>query len=47
MNDVGLFILRAVAGGYVMKYGLPKLRDVDASFAKEFQPRVPSGPSVR
>lgn len=29
-------MLRAVAGGYVMKYGLPKLRDVDGSFAKEF-----------
>jgi putative oxidoreductase len=37
MNDFGKFILRAVAGGYVMKYGLPKLRDVDGSFAKEFE----------
>jgi putative oxidoreductase len=37
MNDFGAFILRAVAGGYVMKYGLPKLRDVDGSFTKEFE----------
>jgi uncharacterized membrane protein YphA (DoxX/SURF4 family) len=36
MNDFGLLILRAVAGGYVIKYGLPKLRDVDGAFAKEF-----------
>jgi uncharacterized membrane protein YphA (DoxX/SURF4 family) len=37
MNDFGLVILRAVAGGYVMKYGLPKLRDVDGSFTKDFE----------
>ena len=37
MNDFGLFILRVVAGGYVMKYGLPKLRDADGAFAKEFE----------
>jgi putative oxidoreductase len=37
VNDFGLFILRVVAGGYVMKYGLPKLRDVDGAFAKEFE----------
>jgi putative oxidoreductase len=37
MNDFGLFILRAVAGGYIVKYGLPKLRDVDGAFAKEFE----------
>ncbi len=36
MNDFGLFILRIVAGGYIMKYGVPKLRDVDGAFAKEF-----------
>lgn len=37
MNDLGLFILRLVAGGYIIKYGLPKLRDVDGAFAKEFE----------
>jgi putative oxidoreductase len=37
VNDLGLFVLRIVAGGYIMKYGLPKLRDVDGSFAKEFE----------
>jgi uncharacterized membrane protein YphA (DoxX/SURF4 family) len=37
MNAIGLFILRVVTGGYVMKYGLPKLRDVDGAFAKEFE----------
>lgn len=37
MNDLGLLILRAVAGGYAMKYGLPKLADADGSFAKEFE----------
>jgi uncharacterized membrane protein YphA (DoxX/SURF4 family) len=37
VNDFGLFILRIVAGGYIVKYGLPKLRDVDGSFAKEFE----------
>ena len=37
MSDFALFILRGVAGGYVMKYGLPKLRDVDGSAAKEFE----------
>lgn len=37
MDDLGKFILRAAAGGYIMKYGLPKLRDVDGSFAKEFE----------
>ena len=37
MNDFALFIARVVAGGYVMKYGLPKLRDVDGAFAKEFE----------
>jgi uncharacterized membrane protein YphA (DoxX/SURF4 family) len=37
VNDLGLFILRVVAGGYIMKYGLPKLRDVDGAFAKEFE----------
>jgi uncharacterized membrane protein YphA (DoxX/SURF4 family) len=35
--DLGLFVLRIVAGGYVMKYGLPKLRDADGAFAKEFE----------
>jgi uncharacterized membrane protein YphA (DoxX/SURF4 family) len=37
VNDLGLFVLRLVAGGYLMKYGLPKLRDVDGAFAKEFE----------
>jgi putative oxidoreductase len=37
MNDFALLILRLVAGGYIVKYGLPKLRDVDGSFAKEFE----------
>jgi len=37
VNDFGLFILRVVAGGYIMKYGLPKLRDIDGVFAKEFE----------
>ena len=37
VNDFGLFILRVVAGGYIVKYGLPKLRDVTGSFAKEFE----------
>ena len=37
MDDFGLFALRAVAGGYIMTYGLPKLRDADGSFAKEFE----------
>jgi putative oxidoreductase len=37
VNDFGLFILRLVAGGYIVKYGLPKLRDVDGAFAKEFE----------
>jgi uncharacterized membrane protein YphA (DoxX/SURF4 family) len=37
MNDLGLFILRLVAGGYIVKFGLPKLRDADGSFAKEFE----------
>jgi uncharacterized membrane protein YphA (DoxX/SURF4 family) len=36
MNDFGLFVLRLVAGGYIIKFGLPKFRDVDGSFAKEF-----------
>jgi putative oxidoreductase len=37
VSDFGLFILRVVAGGYIMKYGMPKLRDVDGAFAKEFE----------
>lgn len=37
MNDFGLFVLRLVAGGYLMKFALPKLRDADGSFAKEFE----------
>jgi hypothetical protein len=37
MNDFALLILRLVAGGYIVKYGFPKLRDVDGSFAKEFE----------
>jgi putative oxidoreductase len=37
VNDFGLFILRVVAGGYIMKYGLPKLRDIDGAVAKEFE----------
>jgi putative oxidoreductase len=37
MNDFGLFVLRAVAGGYIIKFGLPKFRDADGTFAKEFE----------
>jgi uncharacterized membrane protein YphA (DoxX/SURF4 family) len=37
VRDFGLFVLRLVAGGYIMKYGLPKLRDADGDFAKEFE----------
>ena len=37
MNDFGLFVLRIVAGGYVMKYGLPKLRNGGTAFFKEFE----------
>jgi len=37
VNDFGLFVLRVVAGGYIIKYGVPKLRDVDGTFAKEFE----------
>jgi uncharacterized membrane protein YphA (DoxX/SURF4 family) len=37
LSDVGLLVVRLVAGGYVMKYGLPKLRDADGAFAKEFE----------
>jgi putative oxidoreductase len=49
MNDFGLFILRAVAGGYIIKYGFPKLRDADGSFAKEFEGLGfhPAGPFVK
>ncbi len=36
VSDFALLILRIVAGGYIVKYGMPKLRDVDGSFAKEF-----------
>jgi putative oxidoreductase len=36
MNDIALFILRTVAGGFMLKYGPPKIRDVDGKFAKEF-----------
>ncbi|MGB6985009.1 MAG: DoxX family protein [Candidatus Aquilonibacter sp.] len=37
MNPIGLLLLRLVAGGFVLKYGLPKLCDRDGSFAKEFE----------
>jgi uncharacterized membrane protein YphA (DoxX/SURF4 family) len=37
VDDFGSFVLRIVAGGYVIKYGLPKLRDADGAFAKEFE----------
>jgi uncharacterized membrane protein YphA (DoxX/SURF4 family) len=37
MNAFGLLVVRLIAGGYIIKYGLPKLRDVDGSFAKEFE----------
>jgi putative oxidoreductase len=36
MDDFGSLVLRVVAGGYIMKYGVPKLRDVDGRYAKEF-----------
>ncbi len=35
MNALGLLILRLVVGGFIIKYGFPKLRDVDGAFAKE------------
>lgn len=37
VSDFGLLVLRMVAGGYIVKYGLPKLRDADGAFAKEFE----------
>lgn len=37
MNDFGLLVVRLVAGGYIIKYGFPKFRDADGSFAKEFE----------
>lgn len=37
MNDFGLLMVRLVAGGYIIKFGLPKFRDADGSFAKEFE----------
>jgi uncharacterized membrane protein YphA (DoxX/SURF4 family) len=37
VTDFGLLVLRLVAGGYMIKYGFPKLRDADGTFAKEFE----------
>jgi putative oxidoreductase len=37
VSNFGLLVLRLVAGGYIIKFGLPKFRDADGSFAKEFE----------
>jgi putative oxidoreductase len=37
MDAIGLLVLRVVAGGYIVFYGLPKLRRDDASYVKEFE----------
>jgi putative oxidoreductase len=37
MDAIGLFVLRIVAGGYIVVYGLPKLRRDNASYVKEFE----------
>jgi putative oxidoreductase len=37
MNAFGTLILRLVAGGFILKYALPKLHDDDGKFAKEFE----------
>lgn len=43
MDSIGLLFVRLVAGGFIMRWGVPKLRDSDGKFAKElgslgFQP---------
>jgi putative oxidoreductase len=37
MNAIGLLVLRVVAGGFIVRWGFPKLRDIDGTFAKEFE----------
>jgi putative oxidoreductase len=37
VNSIGLLVLRLVAGGFILKYGFPKLHDVDGKYAKEFE----------
>ena len=37
MDDFGRLVVRLVAGGYIVKYGFPKLRDANGTFAKEFE----------
>ena len=37
MDAIGLLVLRLVAGGYIVYYGLPKLRADDATYVKEFE----------
>jgi len=37
MNDLALFILRIVAGSYMVTHGRPKLRDTDGEYAKSFE----------
>jgi putative oxidoreductase len=37
MDAIGLFVLRVVTGGYIVFYGLPKLRRDDAKYVKEFE----------
>jgi uncharacterized membrane protein YphA (DoxX/SURF4 family) len=37
VNDFGVLVVRLVAGGYIIKFGFPKFRDADGSFAKEFE----------
>lgn len=37
MNALGLLVLRLVAGGFIVRWGFPKLHDDDGKFAKEFE----------
>ncbi|MGC2130510.1 MAG: DoxX family protein [Candidatus Aquilonibacter sp.] len=37
MDAIGLFVLRAVTGGYIVFYGLPKLHRNNAKYVKEFE----------
>jgi putative oxidoreductase len=37
VRDAGLLILRLVAGGFMLKHGMPKLRDTDGEYAKSFE----------
>ena len=37
MNAACLLVLRLVAGGFIARWGFPKIRDADGTFAKEFE----------